>query len=236
MGKNKGFTLIELLVVIAIIAILAAILFPVFAQAREKARQITCINNQKQIITAVLMYNQDYNDRWIDLYPNYNEYDTRQAGYPNDGPRWGYSRNAASEDYLLKPYVKNKEIFSCPDSRKRKNTNNTTAWFPVYAVNELDSAAVNFPGHVPPDYRRGQWEYVGPFGRLGAQLTHPSTTMSLWEHNSITLQCNLWSTTLDHWEAGHTDGFIAMFADGHVKRWTLKRMTNQLVCYWDLPN
>jgi prepilin-type N-terminal cleavage/methylation domain-containing protein/prepilin-type processing-associated H-X9-DG protein len=57
--RTRGFTLIELLVVIAIIAILAAILFPVFAKAREKARQTTCLNNQKQIVTAALMYAQD---------------------------------------------------------------------------------------------------------------------------------------------------------------------------------
>ncbi len=59
---RKGFTLIELLVVIAIIAILAAILFPVFAKAREKARQTACTNNQKQIVTALLMYAQDNNE------------------------------------------------------------------------------------------------------------------------------------------------------------------------------
>jgi len=60
--KRKGFTLIELLVVIAIIAILAAILFPVFAQAREKARQATCISNEKQIGLGIVMYNQDYDE------------------------------------------------------------------------------------------------------------------------------------------------------------------------------
>ncbi len=62
--NQTGFTLIELLVVIAIIAILAAILFPVFAQAREKARQISCVSNEKQIDLAVMMYAQDYDETY----------------------------------------------------------------------------------------------------------------------------------------------------------------------------
>jgi len=62
--RRPAFTLIELLVVIAIIAILAAILFPVFAQAREKARQATCVSNLKQLGTAALMYAQDYDEQW----------------------------------------------------------------------------------------------------------------------------------------------------------------------------
>src|SRR5438094_8508507 len=62
MRQTKGFTLIELLVVIAIIAILAAILFPVFAQAREKARQVTCLSNMKQVGLGLQMYVQDYDE------------------------------------------------------------------------------------------------------------------------------------------------------------------------------
>ncbi|NUQ70467.1 MAG: prepilin-type N-terminal cleavage/methylation domain-containing protein, partial [Chthonomonadales bacterium] len=64
MRKAHGFTLIELLVVIAIIAILAAILFPVFAQAREKARQTSCLSNMKQLMTSAMMYVQDYDEKF----------------------------------------------------------------------------------------------------------------------------------------------------------------------------
>src|SRR5437870_10743090 len=68
--RRKGFTLIELLVVIAIIAILAAILFPVFAQAREKARQATCLSNLKQMGLAEMMYAQDYDERYSNTHLN----------------------------------------------------------------------------------------------------------------------------------------------------------------------
>jgi prepilin-type N-terminal cleavage/methylation domain-containing protein len=79
--NRKGFTLIELLVVIAIIAILAAILFPVFAQARESARQTQCTNNQKQIATSVLMYVQDYDE----TFPMSAYFGTQPAGAAGAG-------------------------------------------------------------------------------------------------------------------------------------------------------
>ena len=91
---KRGFTLIELLVVIAIIAILAAILFPVFAKAREKARQTACLSNMKEIALAGLMYAQDYDE----TIPN-NSY----GGY-------GYVK-------ILDPYIKNLQIWTCPSLR-----------------------------------------------------------------------------------------------------------------------
>ena len=95
---KRGFTLIELLVVIAIIAILAAILFPVFARAREKARQTSCLNNQKQIALAFQMYVQDF-DEWI---PNY-----RMPDAP--------SQPCTTSWYVhLQPYLKNYQIYYCP--------------------------------------------------------------------------------------------------------------------------
>jgi prepilin-type N-terminal cleavage/methylation domain-containing protein len=98
---RRGFTLIELLVVIAIIAILAAILFPVFAQAREKARQTQCMNNLKQMATASLTYIQDYDERFpMAVYaPVLN---------PN-GQRCAFTLFDA-----IFPYIKNIDITRCP--------------------------------------------------------------------------------------------------------------------------
>jgi prepilin-type N-terminal cleavage/methylation domain-containing protein/prepilin-type processing-associated H-X9-DG protein len=113
--QRAGFTLIELLVVIAIIAILAAILFPVFAQAREKARQTACLSNEKQIGTAMLMYAQDYDENlvtWVSYCPSArvpNPLDPNDAPGGTDGPgRRPYWH------LKLMPYTKNFDIFSCP--------------------------------------------------------------------------------------------------------------------------
>lgn len=94
-NKRTGFTLIELLVVIAIIAILAAILFPVFAQAREKARAASCLSNCKQLGTAEQMYLQDWDGAYT------------LAWYPGDD--YGF-------DVALFPYVKNYNVYDCPSN------------------------------------------------------------------------------------------------------------------------
>jgi len=94
-----GFTLIELLVVIAIIAILAAILFPVFAKAREKARQASCLSNMKQILLGSLMYAQDYDER------------LHSQGYGSGADTIGYV-------LFLDPYIKNRNIWTCPSADK----------------------------------------------------------------------------------------------------------------------
>src|SRR5438034_8940600 len=113
-----AFTLIELLVVIAIIAILAAILFPVFAQAREQARKTTCLSNLKQLGLGMTMYATDYDDQavpWNLRLNNNNLYD-----------QYGVS---LTWDRLIQPYIKNNNILACPS-----DTGSTRPVLPGYGL------------------------------------------------------------------------------------------------------
>jgi prepilin-type N-terminal cleavage/methylation domain-containing protein/prepilin-type processing-associated H-X9-DG protein len=125
--KSFGFTLIELLVVIAIIAILAAILFPVFAQAREAARKTSCLSNEKQIALGILMYTQDYDEHLQDMVLGGNCNQSCWVGQGcayQDGGGWWFGR--------IYPYIKNYQIFACPDDTRSFSTNqpntNSNAW------------------------------------------------------------------------------------------------------------
>lgn len=106
-----GFTLIELLVVIAIIAILAAILFPVFAQARAKARQTSCLSNQKQLGTAMAMYAQDYDESLAPVWTVPNE-----DWFGDAGGNWQRQPDLAMQTWVKKiePYCKSLAVFRCP--------------------------------------------------------------------------------------------------------------------------
>jgi prepilin-type N-terminal cleavage/methylation domain-containing protein/prepilin-type processing-associated H-X9-DG protein len=106
--SRRAFTLIELLVVIAIIAILAAILFPVFAQAREKARQTQCLSNTKQLGSAYMMYLQDYDE----TFPPHVTERAAFAGTPDTAS----ARAQYSYKTKLAPYVKNEQVFKCPSA------------------------------------------------------------------------------------------------------------------------
>jgi prepilin-type N-terminal cleavage/methylation domain-containing protein/prepilin-type processing-associated H-X9-DG protein len=132
--RPKGFTLIELLVVIAIIAILAAILFPVFAQAREKARAITCVSNEKQLALGILMYTQDNDETFpgavCDMVSENTSPEcpeTYAANIPGPGQNW------VGDTY---PYVKSTGVFTCPDD-------------PTTVLTE-DSGGGNVGGGDPP--------------------------------------------------------------------------------------
>jgi prepilin-type N-terminal cleavage/methylation domain-containing protein len=164
-SSRNGFTLIELLVVIAIIAILASILFPVFAQAREKARQSSCLSNQKQLTMALNMYAQDYDDTLpIYSYGTLNSYLNAPGsfGYLGaDGPRWAD---------LIFPYVKSRQVFDCPDGGVHLNLYQGGSYFDTqtysygYSVQSLATS---------PDSN------YGVAGRALAQLDAPGSTIML---------------------------------------------------------
>jgi prepilin-type N-terminal cleavage/methylation domain-containing protein/prepilin-type processing-associated H-X9-DG protein len=121
--RKRGFTLIELLVVIAIIAILAAILFPVFAQARQKARITSCLSNLNQMGKALMMYVQDYDER---LTPHFDAYDPKQVTA-------GSSVVANMVKAAWMPYIKNEGVFRCPADTglyaTKWNIGETSYWY-----------------------------------------------------------------------------------------------------------
>ncbi len=217
--KNKGFTLIELLVVIAIVAILAAILLPVFAQARAKARQTVCLNNEKQILLAVIQYAQDYDERWMDGTDSGCVSLNHCGGTPalQDRHNIEYNRanNFKAPHYLTQPYIKNDPVFFCPNMTQvpaQPGKGDGSPYFaPNYALNmqnfqyvqytklEMgkDLYAPAFPPSVlallrPPDAQGPNYNIVGPFGRLTAAQTHPATTLALWEHSDPAPLCFIW--------------------------------------------
>jgi len=113
-----GFTLIELLVVIAIIAILAAILFPVFAKVREKARQTACLSNEKQQTLGMLQYVQDYDETFPRVY----------GGGPANHDVVGWSD-------AIQPYIKSTGVFHCPDDPSAFSTDPSSTTYSSYAAN-----------------------------------------------------------------------------------------------------
>ena len=116
--KRTGFTLIELLVVIAIIAILAAILFPVFARARENARRASCQSNVKQILLGVFQYTQDYDEKYMPMYTN-------DPARTPDIVYW---------PQLVEPYLKSTQIYNCPSSSNTPYAS-IGSYYPHYGLN-----------------------------------------------------------------------------------------------------
>ena len=134
-SHRNAFTLIELLVVIAIIAILAAILFPVFAQAREKARATSCLSNEKQIGLGLMMYTQDYDE----TYPTAYFYKNNTAT-TNGGSAGGYVHFTA----MIHPYIKNEQVWVCPsDPNKGLRPDNPPC------ANWLDVVTIGCEAQVP---------------------------------------------------------------------------------------
>jgi prepilin-type N-terminal cleavage/methylation domain-containing protein/prepilin-type processing-associated H-X9-DG protein len=208
---RRGFTLIELLVVIAIIAILAAILFPVFAQARESARQTSCTSNVKQLTLGWSMYAQDYDEMVVPYSTN--------GGSTGAAFRW---------NWLIQPYAKNIQILRCPSLSAREGyaynfilggNGRALASFPIPAQSPVFADA-NGNNDLPAGWNPGTpyqaLAFIIPTGSNGARhdgrrLTRPATDPQLppdgWQGN------NQGRIDADR----HKDGAVYGFADGHVK-------------------
>ena len=202
---RKGFTLIELLVVIAIIAILAAILFPVFARAREKARQASCQSNLKQIELGILMYAQDFDEKLPFVY----QYE----------PQPGATQLWWAQPDLIQPYTKNEQIFVCPSGNWQYNY----------------MRPPGRPNPMSCSYGRISWLYGNSWGPGGtanpspvslAAMPDPSGTLDVIDANSPEFWDNVNHTDLatgSYVAKRHNDMFNASFLDGHVK--TIKQST-----------
>ena len=166
MQSKRAFTLIELLVVIAIIAILAAILFPVFAQARAKARQIACLSNMKQIGTSLMMYAQDYDE----MLPGY------RFAYPNPfaaDTRVGANAKASTfTNQILLPYTKNDQIWKCPSK--------PNAWVNIDAAGAMGNAGSGFQSYGGQNsYAMNNYVFKSNNGFALAAFDAPADTLGM---------------------------------------------------------
>ena len=231
--RRTGFTLIELLVVIAIIALLAAILFPVFARARENARRSSCQSNLKQLAIGLAMYTQDYDETFI--------YGNGSKGYA------GVAELTASRGQgwagPLYPYVKNSQIFKCPDDTTKasmvisygRNTNLRgqkisilTAPSLTVELYESTQTLSPVPGDPLLDFTQVTEEFSGGGNYNAGDTTYgysagvTTATGCMFIANnpgtgSVPMTANC-STGFNAWGPGrHFDESNFLFADGHVK-------------------
>jgi len=211
MRSRHGFTLIELLVVIAIIAILAAILFPVFAKARAKARQSSCLSNIKQIGLGVLQYAQDYDETLPGIWWNTGNATRPINGWPSENI--GTYINWAEK---IVPYIKNAQIFQCPDLILTSATQMSYNSFPTAYI-------FNYSLNVD----QSQGRSLGEIGRPAEIMMigdGPNQMDTRWSaaymvplYNNV--PTGSWPLTPQYCKLcrRHNDGYNFCFVDGHAK-------------------
>lgn len=222
--QKSGFTLIELLVVIAIIAILAAILFPVFARARENARRTSCLGNMKQIGLAVMQYAQDFDEHYPlsvwqvgDLSGTTNQVQSpRVPGTP--AGTYGNAGTYSFMDFLF-PYIKSLQVFDCPSFVNPYPTSTTWKDPSSYGYNTYLSG-----------YRQGEASYPSYPPLSMAAIKRVAETVMILDHPYAIhatpgAYCSTSSTGFQNptrfpyydmvWP--HFEGGTVVFADGHAK-------------------
>jgi prepilin-type N-terminal cleavage/methylation domain-containing protein/prepilin-type processing-associated H-X9-DG protein len=224
--RRSGFTLIELLVVIAIIAILAAILFPVFAQAREKGRQTACLSNCKQLGIALTMYATDYDDRLppakIGNSPPY------RHGCASNGE--GYPLWPAFWQDVVQPYTKNRGILRCPSDPNRG-----------YQPEKADQPVDGNPDSLRFGYVGNHWAFVntlGPellngwhaHGRALGTIPNPASLILVFEGYDDCPEMR-WAIQQNLDCSVHNKGSNYIFTDGHA-RWLRVAQTLDPVNLW----
>ncbi len=207
--RRRAFTLIELLVVIAIIAILAAILFPVFAQAKEAAKRVTCTSNVKNFALAFLMYNTDYDDTFL---TENNSDDLNDHG---------------EYQYILQPYIKNRQVVYCP-TRTRTGCDTTIdptgrclGYAPNFGIYSYQNGTGIF--HLREDDPRTDLPDPGSMwrGRNMGDFAHPAQTIMIGDTNDTNMY-----TLAFYFQTGdgetpaavrHGGNYQYAFVDGHAK-------------------
>jgi prepilin-type N-terminal cleavage/methylation domain-containing protein/prepilin-type processing-associated H-X9-DG protein len=188
-SSRRGFTLIELLVVIAIIAILAAILFPVFAQAREKARQATCLSNLKQLGLATMMYVQDNNESYYPHRENTSVNPLVALTPSTDVAPTGLGAKYTFWISLLQPYTKSYNVFLCPDNSNgwviSETSNSPCAGVAAGASNAVGCDGVGYGGENSYGHNDTWMSPAAPFGSPAGTAKNVVTNSSISRPSGI---------------------------------------------------
>lgn len=231
MINNKGFTLVELLVVICITTIIVGLLFPVFCQAKEKGRVVSCQNNLRQIGLSISMYCQDFDGclPWVSMGSRYHQVSVVNRGWfwtLLDGPPYHFLNES------LDPYIKNKTTWFCPSQPENDIivndpfammtfTENSGTYFYNYRTPQKSGSSVNADEIIDKPA-------IILAGSSIDALAQPAQISLVWDLRHWGSQNNLGVSP------PHNSGLNVLFADGHVKWRSLAGLTGAIANsnYW----